>query len=757
MTEPSPNTDPPDTGPKPRGRLFHKYVGLFVAVVSLALITSGLLEIWFSYYEQRAMLIRVQRGQAELVSQRISQFIHQIDNQLKWAARLPWSADTLDEWRLDAARLLQQVPAVSEIAQLDGSGRERARISRQSVDTLGSQADFSQDPAFRQARQNKVYYGPVYFLRDSEPYMTLAVAGARPEYGVMLAQINLKFIWDVVSQVTIGNSAITYVIDARGRLIAHPDISLVLRNIRYPGFAQLQDDRLAEPVPSQPWPEVNQGHEVFSAYAPVRPLGWRVFVDLPLKQAYAPLYASIWRSAGLLVAALVLAAFAGLFLARRMVVPIQALRDGAARIGAGDLSQRLSIRTGDELEALSEQFNSMVARLQDFYQTLERKVDERTHQLNLANLAKSRFLASASHDLRQPLHALGLFIGQLRTRMNADERARVVDRVEAALGHMNELFDALLDISKLDSGVLVPNKTEFPVAQLLRRVETTFGGAAQEKKLKLKIVPSGAWVHSDYILLERILFNLVSNAVRYTARGRIVVGCRRRGSLLHIDVCDTGPGIPASERENIFGEFYRLNETQRDSSAGLGLGLAIVERLCRLLGHRIAVTSVEGKGSRFTVEVPLAVTRTETAERPSAARALPAQGFNGELVFVIDDDPLVRDGMAGLFRSWGCRVAVGSSDMVSVDGLAKHPERPDLIVSDFRLPHGKTGIDIIEALRGAYSAPIPAFLISGDTNTEPLREAQARGLQLLHKPITPMALRAMFNQILKAKNEVRVQ
>jgi CheY-like chemotaxis protein/anti-sigma regulatory factor (Ser/Thr protein kinase) len=270
-------------------------------------------------------------------------------------------------------------------------------------------------------------------------------------------------------------------------------------------------------------------------------------------------------------------------------------------------------------------------------------------------------------------------------------------------------------------------------------------------------MPSSAWVHSDYILLERILFNLVSNAVRYTARGRIMVGCRRRGRLLRIEVCDTGPGIPAAERENIFGEFYRLSETQRDSSAGLGLGLAIVERLCRLLDHRIALASVEGKGSRFTVEVPLAVARTEAAERPSTARPVPAPGFNGELVFVIDDDPLVRDGMAGLFRSWGCRVAVGSSDLISVDGLARHPERPDLIVSDFRLPQGKTGIEIIESLRRAYNAQIPAFLISGDTNTEPQREARARGLQLLHKPITPMALRAMFNQILKAKKEIRVR
>jgi CheY-like chemotaxis protein len=295
------------------------------------------------------------------------------------------------------------------------------------------------------------------------------------------------------------------------------------------------------------------------------------------------------------------------------------------------------------------------------------------------------------------------------------------------------------------------------MAQLLRRIEGTFAGAAQEKNLVLKVVPSSAWVFSDYILLERVLFNLVSNALRYTASGRVVVGCRRRGSVLRIEVCDTGPGIPRGERQNIFGEFYRLNKTEQGSQAGLGLGLAIVDRLCGLLGHRIDLASIEGRGSRFSVTVSMAAARTEVADQADAARVLPGQAFNGELVFVIDDDPLVRDGMAGLFRSWNCRVAVGSSDATSLGLLAEHQEPPDLIISDYQLPHGKTGIDIIASLRGAHGAQIPAFLMSGDTNPEPLREARANSLQLLHKPITPMALRAMFNQILKTSKGTRRQ
>ena len=228
------------------------------------------------------------------------------------------------------------------------------------------------------------------------------------------------------------------------------------------------------------------------------------------------------------LAALALAVLAGIFLARRMIVPIRVLRDGAARIGRGDLTQRISIDTGDELQALGDQFNSMAEQLQDLYSTLERKVEQRTVQLELANQAKSRFLAAASHDLRQPLHALGLFVAQLRSSTGVKERSHIVDRVDAAIATMNDLFNALLDISKLDAGVLSPKLSDFPVQQVLRRVETTFAGSAREKGLSFRVIPSDAWVRSDFILLERILLNLISNAIRYTQHGGIVVGCRKR-------------------------------------------------------------------------------------------------------------------------------------------------------------------------------------------------------------------------------------
>jgi two-component system, NtrC family, sensor kinase len=203
-----------DADGPPRGRLFRKYIALFVAVVCVALVTNGLFDIWFSYQEQKALLVRIQREQAESVAAKISQFVREIEGQMAWATQLPWGDGTRDEWRFGVVRLLRQVPAVSEVMQLDAVGREQFRMSRQAMDEVGTQSDFSQDPAFVGAMAGKVYFGPVYFVRESEPYMTLAMAGIRRDYGAIVAQVNLKFIWDVVSQIKVGNHGEAYVVDA---------------------------------------------------------------------------------------------------------------------------------------------------------------------------------------------------------------------------------------------------------------------------------------------------------------------------------------------------------------------------------------------------------------------------------------------------------------------------------------------------------------------------------------------------------------
>jgi signal transduction histidine kinase/CheY-like chemotaxis protein len=736
-----------------RSGLFHKYATVLIAVVALSVILTGILHAWFSYHELKGLLLRIQGEQAKSAANQIGQFVTEIEGQLAWVAQLPVAAKTEDEWRFDVARLFRQAPAVTEIAQFDAAGLERYRSSRQAMDVIGSMADFSDNPAIIQALVRKSYYGPVYFLRDSEPYMTIAVAGARPDHGVIVAQVNLKFIWDVVWQIKVGKEGQIYLVDSAGRLIAHPDISLVLRRMDLSGLAHVQAARAERSGGATDYSSVAadlSGRQVLTAYAPIEQLDWFVFAELPVEEAFAPLYDRLYRSGLLLLFGLILAVLAGLYFARKMVVPIQTLTAGAMRLGSGDLNQRIAIATGDELEELGTQFNKMAGQLQDSYSNLERKVEERTKQLELATQAKSRFLATASHDLRQPLHALGLFVAQLQFRNRADERKKIISRIQASLSVMNELFNALLDVTKLDAGVLAPKLVDYPVAQLLKRVETTFAEAAREKGLSFSVIGSGAWIRSDRILLERIIFNLVSNAIRYTATGRILVGCRKSGKQLRIEIWDTGIGIAADQHENIFGEFYRLRSSDPGQSVGFGLGLAIVDRLSKLLDHSVHVRSIVGKGSCFSVSV------NQVAEAPEAdAPAIVPRrhlGFSDKkLIVVIDNDRLVLEGMSGLIRSWGCDVIAGENESAVLDSLAGHAKRPDMIISDYHLQDGKNGIDAISRLRLALDAPIPAFLMSGDMDAEPVRAARANGYSLLHKPVEPMTLRATLTQVMSKR------
>nr|WP_244448460.1 GAF domain-containing protein [Bosea sp. LC85] len=370
------------TAPVPRGRLIRKYVGLFAAVVSVALLISGAFEIWFSYQDHKALLLRLQREQAETAATRISQFVREIEGQLGWTTQLPWSEAPLDQRRLDALRLLRQAPAITELAQLDPAGKEQLRVSRLATDVVGSGADFSKDETFTEALARKVHHSPVYFRRESEPYMTIALAGAQRDAGVSIAEVNLKQIWDIVAGIRVGERGVAYVVDAAGRLIAHPDISLVLRNtslaqLPHVAAARAGSDEVKEA-------RDGQGQPVLTAHAPIPTTGWLVFAESPLDEAYASLSRSLRRLGLLLLAAVGLAGLAGTLLARRMVVPIQALRTAAARIGAGELDQRIDIRTGDELEALAGAFNTMAGRLRESYSNLEQTVEQRTGELSEA-------------------------------------------------------------------------------------------------------------------------------------------------------------------------------------------------------------------------------------------------------------------------------------------------------------------------------------------------------------------------------------
>jgi signal transduction histidine kinase/HAMP domain-containing protein len=372
----------------PRGGLFAKYSMPLVVLVSGALVISGLVQIYFSYQENKSALAHIQRETAIAAAIRIEQFVRTLEHDLSWIAQTAWGARSvpLDQRRLDSLRLLRQSPAITEVSHIDPSGREQLRVSRLAMDVIGSNEDVSDDPGFVRAMTRETYFSPVYFRKESEPYMTIAMAGAAEDAGVVIAEANLKFIWDVVSNLKIGEGGKAYVVDERGRLIAHPDISVVLQKTDLSMLPQVRAVAEGNGVDASETFDAMLGSDlagtdVLSANATIAPLNWTVFVDLPIAEAFAPLYASILRTVLLVLAGVAVSAAASLYLVRRMVSPIQVLREGAARIGAGALDHRIDVRSDDELEALADEFNAMTERLRDSRAGLERKVEERTRDL----------------------------------------------------------------------------------------------------------------------------------------------------------------------------------------------------------------------------------------------------------------------------------------------------------------------------------------------------------------------------------------
>ena len=369
-----------------QGRLFRKYAALLIALVATALTINSVIEAYVSYLENRESLLSLQHEKAIGAAQTIEQYIKEIEGQLGWtthASLLP-GPSSIEQRRFDFLRLLRQAPAITELAYIDADGKEQLRVSRLSMDVASTGIDRSADPAFAVAREARRYASPIYFRKESEPYMTLAVTGASRRSGVTIAEVNLKFIWDVITRIRIGNSGLAYAVDDKGLLIAHPDIGLVLRKSDVSSLQQIKAalaSRQSTPAEQTIIAHDRNGRSVLTAFARVNPLGWTVFVEQPLSEAYQPIYASIARSGLVLASGLALATLAGLWFAQRMAVPIRALSQGAAKLGAGDLDHKIEVATGDEVEALAASFNAMGDRLKESYTRLEHRVEERTAEL----------------------------------------------------------------------------------------------------------------------------------------------------------------------------------------------------------------------------------------------------------------------------------------------------------------------------------------------------------------------------------------
>lgn len=475
----------------------------------------------------------------------------------------------------------------------------------------------------------------------------------------------------------------------------------------------------------------------------------QIVLDLSLARLHAQRTELLATGAATVAAVLLAALMLAFRMSRSVSGPIRQVARTVSHIGQGRFEERVPILGGGSLRSLAEGVNEMAGELSAMHQQMSKRIADATAELRArkdeaehANMAKSRFLAAASHDLRQPMHALGLFIAELGQHRLEPQAHQLLDQIAASAGAMEALMDGLLDISKLDAGILKPSIRSFALRPLLERIAGLQQRIALEHGVTLRFRTIDCRVFSDPMLIERAIVNLVSNAIHHGDRGRVLVACRRRRDSVVIEVRDNGPGIAPEAQGIVFQEFVQLHNPGRARDQGLGLGLAIVRRLSDLLQLQLTLCSTPGRGATFAITLPLAHGGSTTEMQLPEDRE--PGDLHGMRVALIEDDPLALAAMESLLGSWGCRVHLGTN---LDDLLVAMPsdEAPQVIVSDYRLGED-SGVDVVAALRSRFGAELPAALVSGDTAPEVLAHCQRAGLPLLHKPVRPARLRAFLSR-----------
>ncbi len=765
--------------------LASKYALWITALVAALLLLSGAINLQLAWLENRAHIDALQAEKARGAATRIELYITDIERQIGWTL-LP-AASTGAEVardgvpaavalrRIELLKLLRQVPAITDAAWIDAQGLEQVQVSRLTLNTIGQGKPRHDDPAFTGTAQGRTWRSAVSFRKDSEPYLRLA-RRASAGGGVTVADINLKFVWEVVASPVLGAGGVAYVVDDNGTLIAHRDIGLVLKKTDMRGLPQVQ--AALEKTPGVESVHTGDavdltGRPVLAAAARIHTLGWTVLVESPRSQALAPVLQSAWRLAAVAAAGLFLSALASVLLARSLTRPIQALQLGADRIGAGDLEHRITVTTHDEVQALAERFNQMASNLQANVSQLERRVAERTHELAAANEAKSHFIAAASHDLRQPVHALGLFVGQLRGAGDPAAQRELLQHIVQSVAAFEALLEALLDLSRLDAGTVDVRRQPLALTPLLQRLARGETDMARRKGLRLvvRVVPQDLTVDSDPVLLERIVSNLLGNALRYTAHGGVLIAARLRRAgagpaRVELRVIDSGRGISAEDLPHVFREFHRGQAqgqgTSGNDDPGLGLGLAIVRRLTDLLQHPLALRSEPGRGTCFTLLLPVAqvAQMAQTAQvalaatapaLPGAALPLPAHTgtpdpLQGRRVLVIDEDAAVREAMRGQLQQWGLQVLLAADETAAWAAFENPAAQPHAVLADLRLANGVSGLQLALRLRARHA--VPCAILTGETDPTHVQAVRDAGLPLLAKPLRPARLRAQLEAML---------
>jgi two-component system NtrC family sensor kinase len=647
----------------------------FVGLVSLVLVVNGSFDMWLGYREAENAAVRMQQEKAQGAARRIEQFVSEIERQIGWTTPPQWDALPLEQRRYDFIRLMREVPAISELTEIDGSGKEELKLSRIAPDVVASGADDVATPRFAEAEAKGVWFSPVYFHNMSEPYMTIAAAHAGRHAGVTVAEVNLKFIWDLITAMQVGRSGYAYVVDSRGRLIADPDLSLVLRETDLSHLPQVAAAlaSLHQGIPAKGAHAAvgPSGGMVLTAWAPVPRLDWIVFVELPLREALAPVYASLWRMGALLALGLLLAASAGTVLARRMVVPIRRLQAGAEQLGSGERSRPIEIRTGDEIETLADRFNQMAAKVQESQATLEAKVEARTEQLQarehearearlaaeraLADLRKAQdrlvetqklaalgqLTAGIAHEIKNPLNFVNNFAelsaeltDELREVLAAKDaalpdaaRAEIDDLTRMLNGNLAKIVehgrraDSIVKNMLLHSRAGVGERRTVDINALVEEsLNLAYHGVRAEKPdfnvtLRKDFDPAIGEIDLFPQEITRVLLNLFSNgfyAVRERQRGRREPGFE---PTLLVSTRALGDRVAIRVRDNGTGipdeakaKIFDPFFTTKPAGEGTGLGLSLsFDIVVKQHGGTFEVETEPGAFTEFVMTLPRAM------------------------------------------------------------------------------------------------------------------------------------------------------
>lgn len=645
--------------------LARKVALALVGLVGAVLVINGAINMFFAWRDAELRAMQTQQEKADAAGERVAQFVSEIESQMGWTTRAEWSRVSADQRRYDFIRLLRQAPAITEAIQVDGQGREQLKLSRLEPDAIGSNVDLSSDPRVAGALRDRVWYGPVTFRGGSEPYMAIGLAHAGRNNGATVAEINLKLAWDVVTSIRVGRSGYAFVTDRSGRLIAHPDISLVLRDTsmgNLPQVAAAVAD-LSDGTPERVrvlFGKGLSGQSELSAYAPVPKLGWIVFVDLPRNEAMEPVLSAMYQTLSLMALGIVLAVAAGTLLAGRIAAPIRALQSGAKRLGEGDLSARVVVATGDEIGELAARFNVMAERIQEAQETLERRVDERTTELkrSLSDLraAQDRLVqteklaslgqltAGIAHEIKNPLNFVNNFasvsrelLEELRAALDGEEidgatRESVEELIGTLMGNLEKVVahgsraDSIVKNMLMHSRAGSGERREIDVNALVEEsLNLAYHGARAEKPgFNVTIERDLDPVLGRAILfpqeITRVLLNLLGNAFYATSKRSmaadgayeptVTAKTIDRGEFIEICIRDNGTGISHDVLQKMFDPFF----TTKPAGEGTGLGLSLSHDIVvKQHAGSLNVTTEPGAFTEFSIVLPRVAPTLETS------------------------------------------------------------------------------------------------------------------------------------------------